>query len=533
MKRIFPLLFLLIVFSGLYSQPNFEPFELILEEVSIDDAPGLQSYSWAVDGANWLLLGGLTNGLHDHRPPFSFLPPDRNTQVYVVNYEDEGVWSAPLSGLPASIAEQLSSTNMEFIQLGDWLYLVGGYGYDALAGDWITHPKLTVVHVPGAIAAIQAGEALSPHFRQLEDEVFAVTGGQLGWIDGEFYLVGGQWFDGRYNPHNGPSFVQEYTNAIRRFKVQDIDGTLSVTDVEEAYDAQNLHRRDYNMLPQVFPDGSFGYTVFSGVFRPDIDLPWLNTVDVNPEGYSVIADFEQLFNQYHGAHLPVYDQAYNAMHNLFFGGIALYYLDEEGAVMLDSLVPFVKHVSRVTRASDGTLTESILDMEMPALLGASAEFIPVEGIPEAGHGVVDLSSLPEEPVLLGHIFGGIESTESNIFMQFSGESQATKRLFRVWIHRGVSGEAFTVERPSPRLIDRCFPNPASDSLVLEGTTEPDQILQVHLIDQKGQIAREQEVKTSPNGQYETRFRLKTIPSGLYFLSVRQGDQVEIKRVVVE
>ncbi|MBK8490623.1 MAG: T9SS type A sorting domain-containing protein [Saprospirales bacterium] len=475
----------------------------------------------------------MTSGLHDHRPPFSFLAPDRNINAFVLNYNSETVWSASLSGLPQAIAEQLSSTNMEFIQVGEWLYLFGGYGYDAVSGAWITHPNLTVVNVPGAIAAIQSGGDLSPHFRQIEEDNFAVTGGQLGYIDGEFYLVGGQWFDGKYNPHNGPSFVQEYTNAIRRFKIVDTDGQLSVADFNETFDAQQLRRRDYNMLPQIFPDGDFGYTVFSGVFRPGVDLPWLNTVDVAPDGYSVIADFEQLFNQYHSAHLPIYDQTYNTMHSLFFGGIGLYFVDEEGAVMIDSLVPFVKHVSRVTRGPNGALMESLLDLQMPALLGASAEVVRVEGIPEAGMGVVDLQSLPNEPVLVGHIYGGIESTQPNIFMQTSGDSQASNRMFRVWVHKGVSGVAYSVSQPAAGLIKRHYPNPATDSLMLEGAVSPNQMVQVRLIDQKGQVVKEQEIKADPAGDFETRLGLKALSAGLYFLSVQAGDQVEMKRVVVE
>ena len=533
MKRSIHFILLLFFQAALWAQPAFEPFQVLLEEVQIDNAPALQSFAWGLDGEDWLLLGGLTNGLHDHRPPFSFLAADRNTQVHVVNYASQTVWSAPLSNLPPSIAEQLSSSNMEFIQVGEWLYLFGGYGYDAVSGAWITHPQLTVVNVPGAIAAIQSGGDPAPHFRQLEDEAFAVTGGQAGWIDGKFYLVGGQWFDGKYNPHNGPSFVQEYSNAVRRFQVLDVDGQLSLTDLEEWYDAQNLHRRDYNMLPQVFPDGTFGYTVFSGVFRPDVDLPWFNTVDVSSSGYSVIADFEQLFNQYHTAHLPVYDPIYNTMHSFFFGGIGMYFVDEEGSVLLDSLVPFVKHVSRVTRGPDGALTESVLELEMPGLLGASAEFIPVEGIPEAGPGVIDLQSLPEEPVLVGHIYGGIESTQSNIFMQFSGDSQASNRVFRVLIHKGLSGTAYAVSQPAADLIRSYFPNPAEDSLQLTGLAGSNQMVRVQLIDQKGQVAKEQDLKADPAGEFETRLGLRTLSAGLYFLSVQAGDQLEIKRVIVE
>ena len=533
MKHI--ILFLGLVIAGFLStaQPSFEPYSVILEEVSIDGAPALQSYAWATSGTKWLLAGGVTNGLHDHRPPFSFQAVDRNTNLFVVDYASGAVWAAALSGLPDPVAEQLASTNMQFVQADDQLFIFGGYGYDATVADWVTHPGLIVVDVPGVMAAIQAGQSLTPYIRRLENEVFAVTGGQAGYLDGEFYLVGGQWFEGRYNPHNGPSFVQEYTNAIRRFRIEDVDGQLSLADYSETVDAGHLHRRDYNMLPQVFPDGTPGFTVFTGVFRPDIDLPWLNTVDVGAGGYSVIADFEQLFNQYHTAHLPLYDAAYNVMHNHFFGGIGLYYADEEGNVMLDSLVPFTRSVSRVTRHADGSLSESLLELQMPDLLGASAEFIHLDGVPKTANGVIDLQALPDEPALVGHIYGGIESSQPNIFMQMTGSSQATKRIFRVWIHKGVSGVAYQVTPPQTGLIGRCYPNPASDTLLLEGEAQPNDLLKVQLRDLKGRTVREQELKTRPDGAYETRLRLQSLPSGLYFLSVRSDQATETRRVIVE
>lgn len=526
-------LFFLLFLSHLGAQTSFEPFQVIIEEMEIPHAPALQSYAWGAEGQNYLLIGGLTTGLHDHRPPFSFPANGRNTQLFVMNVEAGTVSAAPVNTLPPAMAEQLSSSNMEFIQIGEWLYLFGGYGYDSILDDWVTHPKMTLINVPGAIEAIGNGGELSPHFRQIELEAFAVTGGQVGWIEEEFFLIGGQRFDGRYNPMNGPSYVQEYTDAIRRFRIVDANGQLSVEDYFETVDAQQLHRRDYNLAPQIFPNGTFGYTVFSGVFRPEIDLPWVHSVDVNPDGYAVIPDFQQLFNQYHTANLAVYDQANNAMHSLFFGGIALYFIDEGGEVLLDSLVPFVKHVSRVTRTSDGNLMESILELEMPGFLGASAEFLPLDGIAEAAPGIIDLNVLPETPVLVGYIFGGIDSSQPNIFRQATGSSDATNRVFRVLLHRGATGGSYEVALPSAGLIRRAYPNPGKEILMVEGAAEPNQILEIRLIDRQGQPIVKMDIRTGPDGNFETRLSLKALPAGLYFLSVQAGETVEFKRIVVE
>ena len=123
-------------------------------------------------------------------------------------------WSAQLNTLPAAIQEQLSSTNMEFHQDGDFLYIIGGYGYSNTADDHITYPNLTAVNVPEVIKAILNETSFVAYFRQIKDDQFAVTGGYLNKIYDTYFLTGGQRFDGRYNPMNHPTFKQEYTNSI-------------------------------------------------------------------------------------------------------------------------------------------------------------------------------------------------------------------------------------------------------------------------------------------------------------------------------
>ena len=225
--------------------------------------------------------------------------------AYVIDPVTQQVWSASISTLPQALFEQLQSTNMEFVQRGETLYVIGGYGYSPTASDHITYPNLTAIDLPGAMDAIRNGETIAPFFRQIIDPRMEVTGGQLGRIADHFFLVGGQRFIGRYNPMGpdfGPGFVQEYTNAIRKFRIDDDGTNMTIADYTEVVDTMELHRRDYNMVPQVFPDGSKGYTVFSGVFQYAADVPWLNTVDINGSGWNVVPVFEQLLNQYHTAH---------------------------------------------------------------------------------------------------------------------------------------------------------------------------------------------------------------------------------------
>ena len=218
-------------------------------------------------------------------------------------------------------------------------------------------------------------------FRQISNKQLAVTGGQLGLLNDVFYLAGGQFFKGRYNPmgpNHGPGFFQEYTDEIRKFQIKDDGKTLSVAKYSSHKDTKNLHRRDYNMVPQIFPNRKEGFTMFSGVFQHDKDIPWLNTVDVTETGYKVRPNFNQFLSQYHSAKVPLYDKVNNTMHTFFFGGMSQYTIDKNNKLIKDDNVPFVKTISKVSRFANGTMKEKKLEIEMPSFLGSGAEFIPVQ-----------------------------------------------------------------------------------------------------------------------------------------------------------
>ena len=145
---------------------------------------------------------------------------------------------------------------MEFYQSGQYLYIVGGYGYSATASDHITYSSMVVIDVPATINAVITSSSFSSFFRQINDTKFAVTGGKLDKINNTYYLIGGQKFIGRYNPMgptHGPGFVQEYTNAIRKFTINDDGTTITITHLPSYIDTINLHRRDYNATPQILP----------------------------------------------------------------------------------------------------------------------------------------------------------------------------------------------------------------------------------------------------------------------------------------
>ncbi|MBK9338535.1 MAG: hypothetical protein IPM98_19195 [Lewinellaceae bacterium] len=335
----FPVFFLLLLALGLSAQTS--PFNIHLEPVSIPGLGGVQSFAFGQHAGKWLIVGGRLDGLHRRQPFAAFDIAGHNNQLIVIDPANQQKWSAPLTALSVPLQEQLSATNMQFHQEGNFLYIAGGYGYSNTAGDHITYDKLTAIDVPAVINAIVAGQPYATFFRQITDPQFAVTGGHLSKIYDTYYLVGGQRFMGRYNPMgptHGPGFVQEYTDQIRSFLIFDNGTSLAAGHFPPATDPTNLHRRDYNVTAQIMPNGQEGLTAFSGVFQPTVDLPFLNCVNIDSSGYAVNNDFSQYYNHYHCAVLPLYSAQNNAMHTVFFGGIAQFY-DSLGTLVQDNNVP--------------------------------------------------------------------------------------------------------------------------------------------------------------------------------------------------
>lgn len=504
---------------------------IVLQEIAIPSMPGIQSFAWGQHNGEWLLLGGRTDGLHRRQPFAAFLAADNNTSAYVVSMQTQQVWSASLSSLPTAVYMQLQSTNLEHQQVGNTLYVIGGYGYSTLAADHITHPRLTAIDVPGMIAAIKNTQPVAPHVRSITDNRLEVTGGYLGFLEGTFLLVGGQRFVGRYNPQGpdfGPGFIQQYTNAIRRFTIEDDGATLAINDFVETVDTLNLHRRDYNLVAQVFPDGSHGYTIFSGVFQYGANLPWLNTVDVSSTSYAVVPDFEQLLNQYHTAHLAAYASADNRMSSVFFGGIGRYYFDADDQLIDDTSVPFVNTISRVERSADGSMEEMAIG-EMPALLGSGAEFIPSPTVPLVGDNIIDLDALNGDTVLAGHIIGGIQSTAQNIFFINDGtQSDASTRVFRVLlVQQGTTGSPADPHSTSSPL----HVSGAGDDLLITIDLPISGMAEVDLLDTSGRVVRRILSARIPAWTQRMRVGVRELAPGAYFVRLRAGDLTEIVRYV--
>jgi hypothetical protein len=507
-------------------------YEVTIVPKTVPNFPGVHSFAFAEANGKWVIIGGRRDGLHARQPNSSFPAASNNADIFVIDPVTAQFWSAPLSTLTVGISEQLQTTNLNFYQDGDTLYLLGGYAYSATALDHITFPNLTSVQVSGLIEAIVNNNPIAPYFKQITDQNFAVSGGQLGKIGDTYYLVGGNRFDGRYNPMGNATYVQTYVDGIRKFKLDNSGSQLSYNNYSVITDQVHLHRRDYNLVPQIFPNGEEGYMISSGVFQIGIDLPFLYPVEIKSSGHTPVTTFNQYLSNYHSPKVGMYDASSNSMHSLFFGGMSQYYYNN-GTLIQDDAVPFVKTISRVSRDANGVLQEVVLSNEMPAFLGASAEFIPNLSVPRASNGVVLLSQITQDSVLVGYVVGGISSPELNPFAaNNTGVTSAHNGIYEVWIKKNeVSGWA-EIDGTNPVHV-QVSPNPVVDKINITFQTPEDGMMYIYITDNAGRIVWKNRFHTGDGHQIELNTKELALVEGTYYFNFSfEGRYSAIEKVII-
>ncbi len=484
MKKFYQLIVYILI--ALSTSAQEFPYELKLEAINIPNIGGLQSFAHASHQNKYLIIGGRLDGLHRRQPFASFDVAGHNNQLVVIDPTTQQVWKKSMTSLPTSIAEQLSSTNMQYVQEGDYVYIFGGYGYSATSANHITYPYVTAIKVSSTIEAIINNTSITGNFRQLQDNDFAITGGQLRKIYDKYYLVGGQRFDGRYNPMGNPTFTQMYVDGYWKFSIIDDGNQFQIINKNKITNANLFHRRDYNAIAQILPNGQQGLTAFSGVFQVQADIPYLNSVNVDSSSYVVNSNFSQYYNHYHCANIAMYDELKNEMHNVFFGGIAQYF-DSAGILVQDNSVPFVKTIARVSRNSNNEMFEYKLPLEMPGYLGAGAEFLMNENLSTYSNEVIKLNTIISDTTELGTIYGGINSTAKNIFWTNDGtQSSASATLYKVLLIKKTNTSIGELNPQSINNIQlQLYPNPAQSEIHLYFNSATEEKVKIEIYDELG------------------------------------------------
>ncbi len=334
--------------NRLQAQVAAPPFTIALEEITYSDWPGLHSFALGEWDEQWFVMTGRSGGLHGFIPPNTFPKVQANNQIHRFDPVTGEYQTANLLDLTADIRDQLQSTNPQHFQHGKYLYIVGGYGYQEATDSLITFPALLAVDLELLADLMATGESVAPAIRRYADTLFEVSGGEIGVLDDEIYLFGGHIFAGEYSKPAGPQFFQEYTNALKKFNLNDDGINITVSDIEIIKDTAVFHRRDLNFVSIITPDETEMLAAFSGVFQYEGDFVWFSPVYINDAGYEEDESFFQKLNNYTCPVMGIYDSVAQTYYATFFGGIGQYYYkEEEDTIKQDLNVPFVNDISTI------------------------------------------------------------------------------------------------------------------------------------------------------------------------------------------
>jgi hypothetical protein len=488
------------------------PYTIEIDSIRIPELGGLQSYAFGQHDGKWLIIGGRLDGLHRRQPWASFDIAGHNNQILVIDPINGKTWKTSIDGFDGALKEQLSSTNMQFFQKGDQLYLSGGYGFSPTKDDHITYPYLTTIDVPKTINAIIAKEKITPFFKQVYDEQMALCGGQMNLMDGVLCITGGHRFDGRYHPMNNSTFEQVYSSEVRRFKIDPLIG--EIVWLEPIKEGEVLRRRDFNVLSSIDGQEKEGLVAFSGVFRKNVDMPYLDAVTVNSQGLKQVPGFAQYYNHYHCANVSFFDSEEKSMHYLFFGGIAQYY-DSVGKLVADNDIPFTTAISRVYKDANEQFSEWKEKTVLPGYLGAASEFIVNPSISALENEVILLQDLQGERILLGYIYGGIHSSAANIFWINTGrESKATEWIYPVYLVQDKNGSGATKNEQSTNGLQlQVYPKPLEKTILIlfHSTTGANAIVQ--LKSAEGKVLKSYTLKKNQKGSNTRTLKFKSLKRG--------------------
>jgi len=525
MKKLFTF-FLILVFKTSISQfGQMPPFSLEILPATDVTIPGFHSFAFAENGTRWLIIGGRTNGLHGMSSNDNFPTQYANNNIIVIDTANWQTYYGSLVNLPDTIADPLRSTNMQYYQDSNYLYMIGGFGWDSTQNRYVTFSTLSVIRVDSIIDAVISSNPIAPFIRQISDSNLTVCGGELNKLGTDYYLIFGHDFQGRYTDPPTPLFTQVYTNQIKKFNITDNGNNISVSNFVYSTDTVNFHRRDLNVSPIVLPNGNFALEAFGGVFQYNINFPYREPITISSSATTVNNSYQQVMSQYTCAMIPLCDTLYDDMYVTFLGGLSLYdYNPTNQTVTIDSLVPFIKDVTTLTTHANGNVEETVLPVQLNGLLGSNAKFIYSNYQWTFANDVIDFWSLPNQRTCIGYMFGGIRASGTNLLPTFVNDT-----LYRIFITPDFSISNNDLKNDFKFLS--VYPNPSEGKSKISFYLETEQDVSAEIFDLAGNKIEAVFVGNLNKGMNNLEWN-SNCSAGFYFLVLKTENSTSTAKVSV-
>jgi hypothetical protein len=173
---------------------------------------------------------------------------------------------------------------------------------------------------------------------------------------------------------------------------------------------------------------------------------------------------------------------------------------------------------------------------MPGYLGAGSEFLPVSNIPMYQNGVIKKNLLVGDSVLIGYIYGGINSSAKNIFWNNEGDlSSAANLWLEIYYHNDGSSAIQNIQSHNGVML-QVYPNPFSNDIHVQFTIEKSESQEVEIVwyNASGEQIQSSTHSNLKSGRNEVIFKNKeNWVSGTYILEMKIDQSIIRQRVVFE
>ena len=210
------------------------------------------------------------------------------------------------------------------------------------------------------------------------------------------------------------------------------------------------------------------------------------------------------------------------------------YFYQAGNLIQDNTVPFVKTISRTTRTSTGDLYEYQLPVEMPNLKGAGAEFIPNKMLPHYSNEVIQLSNITANEFVIGHLFGGIQSSSPSAFTDNqTGLTSADPTVYEVKLVKNTPLNVQQIDGKNPFSVV-ISPNPTiSDTIRVEFTMPYETSVNYMISTLDGKVVEEGDIEEIRAGKSGMNFDISSANTEFVIITFVFDDKFYISEKVIK
>jgi hypothetical protein len=172
---------------------------------------------------------------------------------------------------------------------------------------------------------------------------------------------------------------------------------------------------------------------------------------------------------------------------------------------------------------------------MPGLLGASAEFILAEDAPLYKDDIINLDAFDDNETHIGYIYGGINSSEPNIFWINTGEeSIASPVVYKVYLSKTKTTGLNDFSGDNREIKMQIYPNPASNimRIVVDMPFQSDIKIAINSLSGNKILSQTIEKNNVILGKNYFNIALDSIISGEYIVRLQTNELKTTQKLVV-